>query len=45
MRGTLTALWPDVALAGIQKPVRKDREEERGEGRDVEIEREIERER
>ena len=26
----LAALWPDVALAGIQKPVRKDQEEKGG---------------
>ena len=26
----LAALWPDVALAGIQKPVRKDQEEKEG---------------
>lgn len=29
----LTALWPDVALAGILKPVRKGREREEGGGR------------
>lgn len=33
MRGMLTALWPDVALAGILKPVRKGREREEGGGR------------
>lgn len=29
----LTALWPDVALAGTLKPVRKGREREEGGGR------------
>ena len=44
MRGTLAALWPDVALAGIQKPVRKDQEEKWEEETEREIERESRRE-